>query len=227
MPGAKCWVCRRTDEDLKSAFDHATPVEYEIQRLMERVGASAAEFDAKTRKWARSAPSSFTTLDFVFVLNNSSQFKNLGIVDDITRAKKALVDPLAAAYATKVDPKGEKERVRNEGMVSLGAVDYMKTDPMQKEAVERTRDDFERRMGLRVGDPRLFDGRKFPEGLALLREVGMLYFSTQRGVLGVQLEQEKGKRPRFGVEMVKLKQVAVPIPLCTVCDGLMRNPTRR
>jgi hypothetical protein len=177
----------------------------------------AGKFNRASTEWGNLIPDQFKTFDFDFVMNNQAQFKTMRFLGEVEDSKKSIVIPLKVAEGN----------VRNGVEASIGGVRIGPSDSTKKEIFLKEVGDFERRTGRYLngagGDskPHGFDGLRIGQGLAFMREVGMLYFSVQEKLLEVEKEDEMSRRPVFAVSIAKVEGLENEIPICTVCQNLV------
>jgi len=218
----RCWLCRRTSQEVSAALDRQTEKENEIDRMIARVEDSSRQFERAARLWTGGSVEQFKTMDFNFVLGNPGQFKAMKFLSDVARAKKSLADPLVeGAHHAKVG------KDVNLGIVSIPGSDRAQLDLMTKKLA-----DFDLSSGRRLfteepspdkpAVPEGYDGLKLKDGIRFLTDVGLLYYATQKDLLLKQKEAERGKRPGYKIEVVKVKGYPAGVPLCSVCELLIK-----
>ena len=213
----KCWMCGRSSDEVSASVGRI-PQETELDRRVFRMNDLMGKFSRASGEWGNLIPDQFKTFDFDFVLNNQAQFKGMRFLPEVEDAKKSIAIPLRVAVGN----------VRNGVEASIGGVKLDPKDMVKKDAFLKEVGDFERRTGRNLngsgGDgskPHGFDGLRIGQGLAFMREVGMLYFSIQEKMLELEKEDEMSKRPVFGVSIAKVNGLPGEIPICTVCQNLV------
>ncbi len=209
----KCWVCRRTDQELGNSLDLPTQRETELDRLATMVDRSKADFEKGANGWAHRSSEHLDDLVLGFVLKHPEQFESLGFVGEVVKAKKFLVDPLSVCI----------REVKAGRMAGLGAVEVSGRDEREAELINVAAREFEERNGCRIGDGKAFDGMSLRRGLSVLKEAGLLYFSIQKRVLETQKQDARRTRPKFEVSLVNLKDIPAPVPVCGVCLHVLRQ----
>lgn len=218
----KCWVCGRTGDQVAATLAGRTEKEAAIAKMASQVDESKRTFERSSNGWQGSAAEKFAETQFEFVLRNPDQFRALRFVDELTRAKKSLADPLAEVAG----------HVRRGEGANLGIVSLAATEKGQVQLVTRALDDFEKRTGRTLGPrkrdrssssgmPSGFEGMNLKEGVRHLVEVGELYYAMQSSLLQEQMEKVKESSPRYRVAMAKVKGFPANIPLCNVCEHLI------
>ena len=213
----KCWMCGRSSDEVNASVGRI-PQETELDRRFARMTDLAGKFNRASGDWGNLVPDQFKTFDFDFVLNNQPQFRGMRFLAEVEDSKKSIVIPLKVAIGN----------VRNGVEGSIGGVKISATDMTKKDVFLKEVGDFERRTGRNLngagGDgskPLGFDGLRVGQGLAFMREVGMLYFSIQEKLLELEKEDEMSKRPVFAVSIAKVDGLPGEIPLCTICQNLV------
>lgn len=218
----RCWICGRTGDEVRASLDFKTDREAEIEGMTARVEDSRRRFATDSKTWAETVPEKFGGVGFAFVLNNPKQFRAVQFLEDITRAKKSLVDSLVDAA-----------RLLHEGKdAALGIVSVRSSDRRLTELLALRLAEFERKSGrslvgsregsLASGTSKGFEGLSLRDGLRFLTEVGLLYYAIQAELLQVQKEEARGMRPEYRVSLVVVKGRQSKVPLCNVCEQLVR-----
>ena len=215
--GIRCWICGRTVEEVQRSIGNPAVEPSEAEKSLGRVNDQRARFYKVASDWGDSVPDQFRNMDFNFVMGNPAQFKSLRFIDDVEQAQKAYIEPLPGILAQA--KKGEEVTI---GEVKLGE------DARKRDSVVRQLEDFEKRSGRSLSmldgpKPRAFDGLKLGDGLRYLRDLGALHFALQQKVLEIDQEDEKKKLPTFGISMAKIKSFPRAVPLCTVCESLIKG----
>jgi len=213
----KCWLCGRTSDEVNASVGRI-PQETELDRRFARMTDLMGKFNRASGEWGNLVPDQFKTFDFDFVLGNQNQFKSMRFLTEVEDSKKSIVIPLKVAIGN----------VRNGVEGSIGGVKINPTDMVKKDVFLKEVGDFERRTGRNLngsgGDgskPNGFDGMRIGQGLAFMREVGMLYFSIQEKLLEVEKDDEMSKRPVFAVSIAKMDGLPGEISVCSVCQNLV------
>jgi hypothetical protein len=223
----KCWVCGRTPEEVRDAVGKPVPVETEVDRSMAKVVAMKANFAKMSGDWTVGVPEQFKSMDFRFVMKNSDQFRTIAFIGDVESAGKSYVDGLGEAV-TKAR-KGEE--------AGIGELTVDPKDAKRREILLKGVEEFEKRSGRMLGVqnggkrgsaadrpmPAGFEGLRLGEGIRYLRDAGMLYYSIQQSLLEAAKVEEASKKPPFGVGSTRLGGFSKAVPLCTVCENLIRE----
>ncbi len=225
--GVRCWICGRTQEELKAAIG-TTPQEVtEVDRNMAKVADARARFVRDANEWSDQIPDQFKNMDFNFVIGNPTQFRTFRFIDDVQQARKTHLEPLGdASFLAR---KGKE--------FGIGDFKVEAADGKRREVVVKELDDFERRTGraLERGHPgedkdeadaskaQGFDGFKLADGLKYLREAGTLYYYVQQKLLEQEKEDERKKLPTYEIGMARIKGFPKAVPLCTVCESLIKG----
>jgi hypothetical protein len=226
--GVRCWVCGRTVEEVRQSVGTTAPEMTDVDRSMAKVVDARAKFVREATEWWDTVPDQFKNMDFNFVMGNPSQFKTIRFIDEVQEARKIHVEALGeAAYLGR---KGKE--------FSIGDLKVDAGDAKRRDVVTRELDEFERKTGRVLergrsgnGDksdsdatrPRSFDGFKLGEGLRYLREAGTLYYYVQQKMLELDKEEEKKKAPTYEIGMARIKGIPKAVPLCTVCENLIKG----
>jgi hypothetical protein len=211
-PDEKCWLCRRTANDVREVMGRPTSKELEVERLIGMVKGSKAAFESRSALWTELVPEQLKNIEFGFILKNPEAFKSVEFADELVKTKKFLVD--AIVEVTKCARSGKNG--------SLGVVEFSGKDERQTSLLILEAGDFERRTGRAVDSPGLFEGADLRQGIGILREAGLVYFAIQWGILRLLMEDAMRNRPRVGVSVFLLDGVADSVSLCSVCEGLLK-----
>ena len=216
--GIRCWICGRTVEEVQRSVGTPSTEPTEADRNLAKVVDQKTRFYKTADDWADGLPDQFRNMDFNFIMGNPSQFKALRFIDDVEQAQKSYVEPLIGISAHA--KKGEETVV---GEIKVSADDSRKRDALLKQMEE-----FEKKSGrslsmLDGSKPRAFDGLKLADGLRYVRDLGVLHFALQQKLLEIDQEDERKKLPTFGISMAKIKTFPRAVPLCTVCENLIKG----
>jgi hypothetical protein len=220
-------VCGRTAEDVRSAAGKPNSEYPEIDRSLAKVNEAKTNFARVSNNWWIGVPDQFKMMDFSFVVKNPAQFKGLGFIGEIEDARKSFIDLLGEAAA----------RVSDGEQASLGDVQVGPKEQRLKQILLEKVDGFEKRSGrvLMHSDhngngkapdatkPTGMAGLNLGDGIKFLRDAGMLYFSIEQSLLEARKEEEMKKVPPFGVASLKVNNFSKGIPLCTICENLIRE----
>jgi len=213
---SKCWLCGRSSDEVSASVGRI-PQETELDRRFARMTDLMGKFNRASSDWGNFVPDQFKTFDFDFVLGNQAQFKAMRFLPEVEDSKKSIVIPMKVALGN----------VRNGIEASIGGVKIGPNDKTKKDVFLKEIGDFERRTGRNLNGsggnskPNGFDGLRIGQGLAFMREVGMLYFSVQEKLLEAEKDDEMSKRPVFAVSIAKVDGLPGEIPICTVCQNLV------
>lgn len=214
----RCWFCGRSSDEVNSSVGRI-PQETELDKRFAKMADLMGKFTRASGEWGDLIPDQFKTLEFDFVLNNQNQFKAMRFLPEVDDSKKSIVIPLRVAIGN----------VRNGTETSIGGVKISPSDKAKREVFLTEVSDFERRTGRSLNGsgenskPHGFDGLRIGQGLAFMREVGMLYFSIQEKLLEAEKEDEMSRRPTFAVAIARVNGLPNEIPVCTVCQNLVTS----
>ena len=216
--GVRCWVCGRTVEEVQRSLGNPAPELTDADRNVARVNDERARFYKVATDWEGSVPDQFKNMDFNFVMGNPSQFRSLRFIDDVQQAQKTYVETLPGISASA--KKGEEVVI---GEMKVGGDDSRRRGVVVKEIEE-----FEKKTGRSLSTldgpkARGFDGLKLGDGLRYLRDLGALHFTLQQRLLEIDQEEERKKLPTFGISMAKIKGFPKAVPLCSVCESLIKG----
>lgn len=223
----RCWVCGRTLEEVRQSIGTPVPEETEVDRKIVMTNEARARFVQTANEWYDNVPDQFKNMDFNFVMGNPTQFKAVRFIGDVQQARKTHLEPLGDA--TYLARKGEQ--------FTIGDMKVEAGDSRRKEVAVKELEDFERRTGRTLersrgggeekegsgSRPMSFDGFKLGDGIRYLREAGTLYYYVQQKLLEVDKEEEKKKMPAFEIGMARIKGFPKSVPLCTVCENLIKG----
>jgi hypothetical protein len=210
-------MCGRSSDEVNASVGRI-PQETELDKRYTRMMDLMGKFNRASGEWGNLVPDQFKTFEFEFVLSNQAQFKGMRFLTEVDDSRKSIVIPLKVALGNV--RKGTEATI---GGVKISAANATKKDIFLKEVGE-----FERRTGRNLDGskgegsrPSGFDGLRIAQGLAFMRDVGMLYFSIQEKLLEVEKDEEMSKRPVFAVSIAKVDGFEGEIPICTVCQNLV------
>jgi hypothetical protein len=232
---SRCWVCHRSEDEVSTFADVETPREREIQQQMSQVTRFRAEFIQTADVWRKGLPKELKEYDFKFVTSNADQFKPIRIsngllgeivppnklLGEIVDAKKLTVDWLENVAL--ILRKGDGE-VPGFGPLSP----FEKADRVQ---LSRMVDQFEAKWHRHVGSDESkgadsngykqgFEGLKLFDGLEFMIAVSTLYYDVQAYLLDMARRKEVNSKPKRGVSVLLVNGIP-PVPLCSVCVGVM------
>jgi hypothetical protein len=223
--GVRCWICGRTQEELKVAIGSTVPEVTEVDRNIAKVADARARFVRDANEWADGVPEQFKNMDFNFVMGNPTQFRSIKFIDDVQAARKTHLEPLGDAASL-----GRKGKDFTLAEFKIDVADG------RKEVVLKELEDFERRTGRALersraddkeetdpGRAQGFDGFRLGEGLKYMREAGTLFYYVQQKLLEVDKEDERKKLPTYDIGMARIKGFPKAVPLCTVCESLIKG----
>lgn len=217
--GVRCWVCGRTLEEVQQSIGNPAAEVTDVDRNMAKVNDMRARFAKVAGDWWDSVPDQFKNMDFNFIMGNPSQFKSLRFIDDVQQTRKTHVEPLEVIAM----------KARKGEAFAVGEFKVDSNDAKRRESVVRELDDFERRTGRELSEdsggsrPKGFDGLKLGEGLRYIRDLGGLYYFLQLKLLEVDKDEERKKLPTFSINMARIKGFPKAVPLCTVCESLIKG----
>jgi len=220
--GVRCWICGRTVEEVQQLIGNPAAEVTDVDRSMAKVVDARTRFAKTVSDWWEGVPEQFKNMDFNFVMGNPTQFKSIRFLDDVQQARKSHVEAVWEVVG----------RGREGKDFTIGDMKVDANDERRRQAVMREVEDFERRTGRALDGgkqadeasrPKGFDGLKLGEGLRYLRDVGAVYYTLQQRLLEVDKEDERKKMPTIGIGMAKVKSFPKPVPLCTVCEGLIKG----
>ena len=215
----KCWICGRNSDEVSSSVGRP-PEELELDSRLERMEDLKAKFNRASAEWGNLVPEQFKTLAYDFIVGNPAQFKSIRFLSEVDDARKSIVMPLQVAVGN----------VRSRTEASLGGVKIAPGDALKRNVLLSEIDEFERRTGRYLNGsggsaqmPHGSEGLVVAQGLAYLRETGMLYFVIQEKLLEAEKEEEMSKRPVFAVSIAKVSGLPGDVPVCTVCQNLVTS----
>lgn len=216
--GVRCWVCGRTVEEVQRSIGSVAPEPTEADRNVAKVNDLRARFYKVATDWEDNVPEQFRNMDFNFVMGNPSQFKALRFIDDVQQAQKTYVETLAEIST----------HARNGEELVIGELKVNGEDARRRGVVVKELGEFEKRTGRSLSGSdgqkaKGFDGLKLGDGLRYLRDLGALHYTLQQRVFEVDQEDEKKKLPTFSISMAKIKGFPKAVPLCTVCESLIKG----
>jgi hypothetical protein len=234
---SRCWLCHRSEDEVSTFADVETPREREILQQMSQVTRFRADFIQSADVWRRGLPKELKEYDFKFVTSNADQFKPIRIsngllgeivppnklLGEIVDAKKLTVDWLENVAL--ILRKGEGE------VPGFGAL-----SPFEKagrDLLSRMVGQFEAKWRRRIGSDgsggvdsngykQGFEGLKLFDGLEFMIAVGTLYYDVQAQLLDMARRKEVNSKPKRGVSVLPVNGLP-PVPLCSVCVGVMRE----
>ena len=215
----RCWICGRSSDEVSSSVGRP-PEELELDTRLGRTEDLMGKFSKASGEWGNLVPEQFRALGFDFVVGNPAQFKSIRFLGEVDDAKKSTVIPLQVAVTN----------VRNGAEATIGGVKIGPADLSKREVLLREIDQFERRMGRYINGSgengsmsHGSEGLDMVQGLAFLREIGLLYFTVQEKLLEAESEEEMSRRPVFAVSIAKVGGLPGDVPVCTVCQNLVTS----
>jgi len=220
---SRCWVCHRSVEEIATIVDIETAQEREIAQQLSQVMRFRTKFVESADLWRRGIPREFKDMDFKFVTSNADQFGSIRILKEIVDAKKLMVDWLVDASA--------KLRTADGELQNLGAPSPL--DKSDRDLLIRMLDQFEAKWRRRLvndggkgvdsrGYQSGFEGLKLFDGLEFVIAGGALYYDVQSQLLDIARRREISNKPKRSVTVVQVNGYP-PVPLCSVCAGLIRE----
>ena len=223
--GIRCWVCGRTLEEVRQTIGSTAPELTDVDRSVARVSEERVKFAKEAGDWVDMVPDQFKGMDFNFVMGNPTQFRAIRFIDDVQHARKSHVEELGEVLS--VAKKGKE--------FAVGEIKVEANDAKRREVVVRDLEEFERKTGRALdrksggeGDSdasreKGFSGLKLSEGLKYLRDVGAEFYAVQQKLLELDKEEERKKMPTYEINMAKIKGFPKAVPICTVCENLIKG----
>jgi len=218
----RCWVCHRSVDEIASMVDIETPAEREIAQQASQVNRFRAKFIESAELWRRGIPKEFKDMDFRFVTGNAEQFSSIRILGEVVDAKKLMVDWLIDAST--------KLRKQDGEPLNFGALSSV--EKPDRETLLRMMDQFEAKWRRRLaadgkgvdsrGYQSGFEGLKLLDGLEFVIAGGALYYDVQTQLLDMARKKEINSKPKRNVNAVTVNGYP-PVPLCSVCAGLIKE----
>ena len=222
----QCWVCGRSPDDVRGAAGKPVAEQTEIDRSIAKVNDQKTSFARSAGLW-EGVPEQFRMMDFGFVLKNPSQFRVVSFIGELDEAKRSFVDGLGEAAL----------RAAHGEEAALGEVHFGPRDKKLIEMLVDKVEGFERRSGrsllaaenggnVKSSDPSKpigISGLSLGDGIRFLKDAGMLYYSIEQSMLEAKREEESKKQPPFGVAPIMVNGFSKGIPLCTICENLIRE----
>jgi len=223
--GIRCWVCGRTLEEVRQTIGTAAPELTDVDRSMAKVSEARVKFAGEAGQWMDLVPDQFKAMDFAFVIGNPTQFRTIRFLDEVEHARRSHVQELGDVLA--LAKKGKE--------FTIGEIKVEANDSRRRDTVVRDLEDFERKSGRALerskagdekedaGKPSGFNGLKLADGLKYLRDAGLTYYAVQQRILEGDKEDEKKKMPTYEIGMAKIKGFPKAVPICTVCENLIKG----
>ena len=233
----RCWVCRRSEDEVSAFADVETPRQREILEQTSQVTRFRADFVQSADAWRKGVPKEFKEYDFRFVTSNADQFKSIrignGLLGEITfptkllgeivEAKKLTVDWLEKA--TPILRKGDGE-VPGFGILSP----FERAD---RDMLRRMVEQFEAKWRRRIegdgskgpgpsGYKQGFEGLNLFDGLEFMIAEGTLYYDVQAQLLDMAKRKEISSKSKRGILAVPVNGSPL-VPVCSVCVDLMKG----
>lgn len=234
---SRCWVCHRSEEEVSSFADVETPREREILQQMSQITRFRGDFVQTADVWRKGLPKELKEYDFKFVTSNADQFKPIrisnGLLGEIVPPNKLLGEIVDAKKLT-VDWLENVALILRKGdgdIPGFGALSrFEKAD---RELLSRMVREFEAKWRRRIesdasgrvdsnGYTQGFEGLKLFDGLEFMIAVGTLYYDVQAQLLDMARRKEVTSKPKRGVSVLLVNGLP-PVPLCSVCVGVMRE----
>jgi len=231
---SRCWFCHRSEDEVSTFADVETPREREIQQQMSQVTRFRADFIQSADVWRKGLPKELKEYDFKFVTSNADQFKPIRIsngllgeivpsnklLGEIVDAKKLMVDWLEKVALTLRKGDGE--------VPGFGAL--LPFEKADRDLLSRMVDQFEAKWRRRIasggvdsnGYKQGFEGLKLFDGLEFMIALGTLYYDVHAQMLDMAKRKEVNSKPKRGLSVLLVNGFP-PVPLCSVCVGVMRD----
>ena len=238
---SRCWVCHRSEAEVSAFADVETPREREILQQMSQVTRFRADFIASADVWRKGIPKEFKEYDFRFVTSNADQFKSIrigkGLLGEITVPTKLLGEIVDAKRLTVDWLEGVALVLRKgDGEVpGFGALSPF--EEADRDLLRRMVDQFEAKWRRHIGNDGSggvdskryksgFDGLNLFDGLEFMIAEGTLYYDVQAQLLDMARRKEINSKPKRGMSVLTMNGYP-PVSLCSVCVGIMREPSSR
>ena len=237
----RCWVCHRSDAEVMAFADVETPREREILQQMSQVTRFREDFVHSADAWRKGLPKELKEFEFKFVISNPDQFKPIrignGLLGEIVAPNK-LLGEIADAKKLTVDWLENVALVLHKGDGDVpGFGPLSPFEKADRDQLSRTVDQFEAKWRRRLGSDgsrgsdssgykQSFEGLKLFDGLEFLIAAGILYYDVQAQLLDMARRKEINSKPKRGISAVVMNGYP-PIPLCSVCVGVMREVSSR
>ena len=220
---SRCWLCRRSEDEISVFADVATPREREILQQISQVNRFRTKFNEAADLWRMGIPKELRELDFQFVTANAAQFGAIPVLKEVIDAKRLIVDWLGNASANLRKGDGEVS-----GFGALSPLEKADQDSLRMMLVQ-----FEAKWHRRIasdgskgvdsnGYKSGFEGMKLFDGLEFVIAVGALYYDVQDLLLAMARRKEINSKPKRVVSVIHVKGFP-PVPLCSVCVGVVRE----
>ena len=233
---SRCWVCHRSEDEVSAFADVETPREREILQQMSQVTRFRGDFIQTADVWRKGLPKELKEYDFKFVTSNADQFKPIrisnGLLGEIVPPNKLLGEIVDAKKLT-VDWLENVALILRKGdgeVPGFGALSpFEKAD---RELLSRMVGEFEAKWRRRIGSDgsggvdsngykQGFEGLKLFDGLEFMIAVVILYYDVQAQLLDMARRKEVNSKPKRGVAALLVNGLP-PVPICSVCVGVMR-----
>jgi hypothetical protein len=210
-------------DEIATLVDIETPQEREIAQQASQVNRFRTKFVESAEVWRRGLPKEFRDMDFKFVTANAEQFGSIRVLGEIVDAKRLMVDWLFDASSKLRSPNGE--------LPTFGTLSPI--EKSDKELLVRMLDQFEAKWRRRLANDGTkgidsrgyqsgYDGLKLADGLEFVIAGGALYYDVQTQLLDMARRKEINSKPKRSVSVVQVNGYP-PVPLCSVCTGLIRE----
>jgi len=228
----RCWVCHRSEPEVSAFADVETPREKEIQQQTSQITRSRGDFIASADGWRKGLPKELREFEFEFVVSNADQFKPIrignGLLGEIAAPNKLLRE-ISDAKKQTVDWLEDAAPVLREGdgeVPGFGALSHF--EKADRELLSKMVGQFEAKWHRRIGSKGAdhggqkqgFDELKLFDGLDFMMAVGTLYYDVQAQLLDMARRREFNSKTKRSILAVPMNGYP-PIPLCSVCGGLM------
>ena len=214
-----CWICGRGVTEIAAAMSG----ESELRKSIDDAKKAREDFARMSEGWKKEVPDAFKQFDLAFILQNADQFRSIPFVDRLAEfGRKVVVELDDASYKARRNeafsfgivpqPQSSRDLV----IARLDAFEERTKRRLKRE--EDMRDPNQLRLGYIAG----LMGLKLPDGVNYLGEVWLFYYDLQLELLE-RARVDAGKRkPSWKIGSVKVAELSKEIPVCSVCEGLVK-----
>lgn len=223
-PDAACWLCRRTSNEISIALAGDTEDEARITSEIAATKAARDALESNSARWKEGVPDAFKEFDLAFVLQNADQFRSMQFLNSLIEEARSTVRELDEVSFS----------VRKGAVIKVsGTV----VDESQRPSIATRLNEFEKRTGRklkreqdlhdveyqRLGYVARLSGLKLVEGIDYLKEAGVFFYDLQLEAKERAKAAASQKRPVWKLRSVKFKDFPREIPICTVCERLLKD----
>jgi hypothetical protein len=217
-----CWLCGRTEVEVAAAVGE-TEAEMKMKGRMDELREKRGELMERSSRWKKDFPERFQEFELAFILQNAEQFKSIGYLDQLTDvgrgALRELDDISQRARSEMENAATAQPDKQGTPLVILRLDEFEGKTKRRLKREEDMRNPNYQSLGY-IGR---LKGLTSLDGLDYLRDAGLFYYDLQIELLESERASEDNRRPSFKIRMVKFSDYFRGVPVCSVCERLVKE----